>query len=191
MPILSVRMVAMSGHSHWSTIKRGKAAADAKRSQIFSRLSRAITIAAREGGGDPSSNPNLRLAIDKAKEANMPKDNIERAINKGLGVGVGGQAFEEVIYEGYGPAGVAFLVKAITDNKNRTVAEIRNIFVRAGGSMGGAGSTAYIFGQDPENPTFTIEVSDPGAAVKVDKLFDELDEHDDVQEVYANYITIE
>jgi len=189
-PILSARMCAMSGHSHWSTVKRDKASADAKRSQIFSKLSRAITVAARMGGGDPDSNANLRLAVDKAKEANMPKDNIERAINKGLGVASDGQSYEEVIYEGYGPSGAAFIVKAVTDNKNRTVAEIRSMFSRLGGSLGGAGSTSYIFGQDPENPSFTVEVGDPETAGKLERLHEELDAHDDVQEVYSNFSVV-
>lgn len=177
----------MSGHSHWATTKRDKAVKDAKRSKIFSKVSRAITIAAREGGGDPDSNPSLRLAIDKAREANMPKENIERAINKGLGVSSSGQKYEEVVYEGYGPSGVAFLIKAITDNKNRTVSDIRNILSRYGGSMGGAGSTSYVFGSDPENPIFKVDVTDPALAEKLEGLYDELDEHDDVSEVFANY----
>lgn len=185
----SVIIQSMSGHSHWATTKRDKFAADAKRSKIFSSVSRKITVAAKEGGGDPSANPTLRLAIEKAKEANMPKDRIQRAIDKGTGRGSLGQTFEEVVYEGYGPMGAAFYVRAITDNKNRTVAEIRNIFSRAGGSMGGAGSTAYIFG-DPENPSFLVDVEDRSMAEKLDALYDELDEHDDVQAVYSNYKAI-
>ncbi len=177
----------MSGHSHWATTKRDKASNDSKKSQAFSRVSRAIIIATREGGGDPDANSTLRLAIDKAKEVNMPKDKVERAINKGLGISINGQAFEEVNYEGYGPSGVAFLVKVLTDNKNRTVSEIRNIFNRAGGSLGSAGSTAYIFGNDPQNPTFKVDITDLGVSEKLQDLFDELDDHDDVQAVYANF----
>jgi YebC/PmpR family DNA-binding regulatory protein len=182
------RIVHMSGHSHWSTIKRDKAANDAKRSQAFSKMSRAITVAAKQGGGDPDMNPSLRLAIEKAREVKMPKDNIERAVNKGLGISSTGQAFEEVNYEGYGPEGVAFLVQAITDNKNRTVSEIRNIFSRAGGSLGGAGSTSYIFSADPENPIFKVEITDAAVGKKLEDLFEELDDNDDVQAVYSNYV---
>jgi YebC/PmpR family DNA-binding regulatory protein len=180
-------MEAMSGHSHWATTKRDKAVNDSKRSKVFSKLSRALTIAAREGGGDADANANLRLAIDKAKEVNMPKNNIERATNKGLGISSDGVRFEEVVYEGYGPAGVAFLVKAITDNKNRTVSDIRNIFNRAGGSLGSAGSTTYIFGFDPNNPSFKVDVTDPSVAGKLEDLYDELDDQDDVSEVFSNF----
>lgn len=177
----------MSGHSHWATTKRDKAVNDSKRSKVFSKLSRALTIAAREGGGDSDANANLRLAIEKAKESNMPKDNVERAINKGLGISSDGVRFEEVVYEGYGPAGVAFLVRGITDNKNRTVSEIRNIFNKGGGSLGGAGSTAYIFGFDPENPSFKVDVTDASLAEKLEDLYDELDDQDDVSAVFSNY----
>jgi YebC/PmpR family DNA-binding regulatory protein len=168
----------MSGHSHWATTKRDKAVNDSKRSKAFSKVSRALTIAAREGGGDPDSNANLRLAIDKAKEANMPKDNIERAINKGLGISSDGVTFEEVVYEGYGPSGVAFFIRVITDNKNRTVSEIRNIFSRYGGSLGGAGSTVYIFGTDPNNLHLKLILRP--IIMKLEELFDELDDNDDV-----------
>lgn len=176
----------MSGHSHWATTKRDKAVKDAKRSKAFTRVSRAIVIAAREGGGDIDANASLRLAIDKAKEVNMPKDNIQRAVNKGLGVSDSGQRYEEVTYEGYGPSGVAFLVKAITDNKNRTVSDIRSMLGRAGGSLGAAGSTSYIFA-DPENPLFKVDITDPELAEKLEDLYDEIEEHDDVSEVYANF----
>ena len=182
---------AMSGHSHWATTKRDKAVKDAKRSKIFTKVTRALTLAAREGGGDPNANASLRLAIEKAKESNMPKDNIERAINKGLGISSSGQQFEDVVYEGYGTSGVAFLVKAITDNKNRTVSDIRNIFSRYGGSLGGAGSTTYIFGADPANPLFKVDISDPNEAEKLEDLFDDLDEQDDVSDVFANYQIIQ
>ena len=134
----------MSGHSKWSTIKRKKGAADAKRGKIFTKLIREISTAARIGGADPSSNPRLRLVIDRAKTANMPKDNIERAIQKGIGGG-DSAAFEEVVYEGYGPAGVAVMVEALTDNKNRTVGEIRHLFSRYGGNLGANGCVAYLF----------------------------------------------
>jgi len=134
----------MSGHSKWSTIKRKKTAEDAKRGKIFTRIAREITIAAREGGGDPGTNPSLRLAVDKARAANMPKDNIERAIKRGTGELEGGQ-LEEVCYEGYAPHGVALLVKCLTDNRNRTLSEVRRVFNRSGGSLAEAGAVAWMF----------------------------------------------
>ncbi len=136
----------MSGHSKWSTIKRKKGAADAKRGQLFTRLAREISIAARQGGGDPDVNFRLRLAIDRARTNNMPKDNIERAIQKGTGEGKDGAAqIEEVMYEGYAPHGVAMLIECVTDNRNRAVAEIRHTLTRFGGSMGETGSVGWQF----------------------------------------------
>ncbi len=134
----------MSGHSHWATIKRSKGAADAKRGKVFSKLSRAIIIAARAGGGDPEMNLKLRYAIDKARQASMPKDNIERAVKKGTGE-TEGVHFEEITYEGYGPGGVAMLVDVTTDNRNRTAGEVRKIFERSGGKMGAQGNVAWMF----------------------------------------------
>jgi YebC/PmpR family DNA-binding regulatory protein len=134
----------MSGHSHWATIKHKKGAIDAKRGKLFSKLSRAIIIAARHGGGDPEMNLKLRYAIDKARSVSMPKDNIERAVKRGTGE-VEGITFEEIVYEGYGPGGVAILVEVLTDNRNRTASEIRKIFERSGGKMGSAGCVAYLF----------------------------------------------
>src|SRR5207253_1020179 len=134
----------MSGHSHWATIKHKKGAIDAKRGKLFSKLSRAIIIAARHGGGDPNMNLKLRYAIDKAREVSMPKDNIERAIKRGTGE-VEGMTFEEITYEGFGSGGVAILVDVLTDNRNRTSGEIRKIFERAGGNMGSAGCVGYLF----------------------------------------------
>lgn len=134
----------MSGHSHWATIKHKKGAIDAKRGKLFSKLSRAIIIAARHGGGDPETNLKLRYAIDKARSVSMPKDNIERAIKRGTGE-VEGLTFEEITYEGYGPGAVPILVETMTDNRNRTNAEVRKIFERAGGKMGSAGSVAFQF----------------------------------------------
>lgn len=134
----------MSGHSKWSTIKRKKGAEDAKRGKIFTRVAREITVAAREGGGDPDTNPTLRLAIEKARAANMPKDNIERAVKRGTGELEGGQ-LEEVFYEGYAPHGVALLVKCLTDNRNRTLADVRRIFNRSGGNLAEAGAVAWMF----------------------------------------------
>lgn len=134
----------MSGHSKWSTIKRKKGAADAKRGKLFTKLIKEITIAAREGGGDPSANPRLRLAVDNAKSANMPADNIDRAIKKATGE-LEGVTYHELTYEGYGPGGIAMLISVATDNKNRTVAEVRHIFSKHGGSMGESGSVAWMF----------------------------------------------
>lgn len=176
--------MGVSGHSKWSTIKRDKAVNDSKKSQVFTKLTRAITVAAKKGA-DSETNATLRVAIEKAKEARMPKDNIDRAVQKGSGGGDGAQ-FDEVAYEGYGPEGVAFFVKALTDNKNRTVAEVRNIFSKHGGSMGGAGSTAYIF-IDPENPVFELEITDAKKAHTILALADALEDHDDVSDVYSNF----
>jgi YebC/PmpR family DNA-binding regulatory protein len=135
----------MSGHSKWSTIKRKKGAADAKRGQLFTRLAREIAIAARSGGGDPEANFRLRLAIDRARANNMPKDNIERAIVRGTGEGKDGGALEEAYYEGYGPHSIAFMLECVTDNRNRAVADIRHILNRYGGSMGESGSVGWQF----------------------------------------------
>ena len=134
----------MSGHSKWATTKRKKAAIDSKRGKMFTKLIKEITIAAREGGGDPNGNPRLRLAVDNAKSANMPQDNIERAIKKATGE-LEGATYVELTYEGYGPAGVAILVEVATDNKNRTVAEVRHLFSRGGGNLGESGSVAWMF----------------------------------------------
>lgn len=134
----------MSGHSKWATIKRKKAALDAKKGKIFTKLIKEITIAARQGGGDPDGNPRLRLAIDNAKSQNMPADNIERAIKKATGE-LEGVSYNELTYEGYGPAGIAIMVEVATDNKNRTVAEVRHLFSKHGGSLGETGSVAWMF----------------------------------------------
>ncbi len=134
----------MSGHSKWSTIKRKKGATDAKRGKIFTKLIKEITVAARFGGGDVDANPRLRTAVANAKAENMPKDNIERAIKKGTGE-LEGFSYEEVIYEGYGPGGVAVLVESVTDNKNRTVADVRHIFSKSGGNLGEAGCVGWMF----------------------------------------------
>ncbi|UTC61545.1 YebC/PmpR family DNA-binding transcriptional regulator [Treponema sp. OMZ 787] len=134
----------MSGHSKWATIKHAKGAADAKRGQLFTKFIKEISIAAKMGGGDPATNPRLRTAVLKARAANMPKDNIERAIKKGTGE-LGAVNYEELLYEGYGPGGVAVLVEVLTDNKNRTAASVRNIFTKSGGNLGATGSVAYMF----------------------------------------------
>ena len=134
----------MSGHSKWSTIKRKKGAQDARRGKVFTKLIREIATAARLGGGDPAANPRLRLAMDKARQANMPKDNIERAIAKGTGEG-DGDAWEEVVYEGYGPGGTAILLEGLTDNRNRTVGEVRHVLTKHGGNLGQPGCVSYLF----------------------------------------------
>ena len=135
----------MSGHSKWSTIKRKKGAADAKRGALFGKLSKAITVAAREGGGDPEMNAALGLAVQKAKEGNMPNDNIERAIDKGTGAGADAAALERITYEGYGPGGVAVLIEVVTDNRNRTASDVRYVFSKNGGKLGTSGSVSYLF----------------------------------------------
>ena len=135
----------MSGHSHWATIRRKKGAADAKKGQVFTRLAREIVIAAREGGGDPSSNIRLAIAVDRARAQNMPKENIERAIKRGTGELKEGSAIEEVMYEGYAPHGIALVISCVTDNRNRAVADIRHVLSRFGGSMAEAGSVAWQF----------------------------------------------
>jgi YebC/PmpR family DNA-binding regulatory protein len=134
----------MSGHSKWSSIKHKKAAADSKRGKVFTKLIKEITVAARSGGGDPAANPRLRAAIQAAKSENMPKDNIDRAVKKGTG-DLEGVSYDESIYEGYGPGGAAVLVESLTDNKNRTVSDIRHIFAKNGGSLGENGCVAWMF----------------------------------------------
>ena len=135
----------MSGHSKWHSIKHKKAVVDARRGQHFTKLARAITVAAREGGGDPEGNPSLALAIQKARDASMPKDNIERATAKGTGEGVDADQIESVVYEGYGPGGVALLIEALTDNRNRTGADVRHALSKHGGNLGEPGSVSYRF----------------------------------------------
>jgi YebC/PmpR family DNA-binding regulatory protein len=135
----------MSGHSKWSSIKHKKGAADAKRGKLFTKLARAISVAARDGGGDPDGNPALATAVQKARDASMPKDNIQRAIDRGAGAGSDSAAIERILYEGYGPGGAAVLVEALTDNRNRAGAEIRFAFSKHGGSLGEPGSVAWIF----------------------------------------------
>jgi len=135
----------VSGHSKWSTIKHKKGAADAKRGKLFSKLSRAIMVAAKEGGADPATNLALQNAVEKARSYSMPKDNIERAIAKGAGEGSDGASFETVVYEGYGPEGVAVIVEALTDNRNRTASEVRHMFSKHGGNLGATGAVAWQF----------------------------------------------
>jgi YebC/PmpR family DNA-binding regulatory protein len=155
----------MSGHSKWSTIKHKKAAIDAKKGVAFTRLAREISVAAREGGSpDPAMNFRLRLMMDKAKAANMPSDNVDRAVKKGLGIAGDGAAFEEMVYEGYSPGGAAIMLKAMTDNRNRTASEVRVAFSRAGGNLGESGSVAWIF---DSKAVITIEGIDEALAEEV------------------------
>ena len=155
----------MSGHSKWATIKRKKGAADAKRGQVFTRLTREIVMSAREGGADPDSNFRLRLAIDKARAQSMPKDNIDRAIRRATGEGKEGEVFEEVMYEGYAPNGVAVIIECVTENRNRTVAEVRHILSRSGGNLGELGSVGWQF---KRAATFSFD----GTKHSFDKVFE-------------------
>jgi YebC/PmpR family DNA-binding regulatory protein len=238
----------MSGHSHWAGIKYKKAAADAKRGKIWSKVARMIIVAAKAGGGDPTANLSLRYAIDKAKAANMPKDTIEKAIKKGTGE-IEGVNYEEVLYEGYGPNGVAIMVEALTDNRNRTTPEVKRIFEKHGGSLGATGCVNWMFtkkgfitvntaetdeeqlfeialnagADDMQNtgevyeitcdpaayeklketlkekeiptqvteismvPRNTIPINDPAAAKKIISLMEGFEDHEDVQNTYANF----
>jgi YebC/PmpR family DNA-binding regulatory protein len=155
----------MSGHSKWATIKRKKGAADAKRGQVFTRLTREIVMAAREGGGDPDTNFRLRLAVDKARAQSMPKDNIDRAIKRATGEGKEGASFEEVFYEGYAPNGVALIIECVTENRNRTVAEVRHLLTRCGGNMAEVGSVSWQF---KRAATFSF----PTEKANFDKVFE-------------------
>jgi YebC/PmpR family DNA-binding regulatory protein len=239
----------VSGHSKWSSIKHRKGAADAKRGKLFSKLSRAIIVATKEGGPDPGGNLALQNAIEKARSYSMPKENIERAIARGSGTDSDAQAFETVVYEGYGPNGVAVIVEALTDNRNRTASDVRHAFDKNDGNLGTSGAVAWLFerrgvvlvptdavdedeltlaaaegGADdvsldgstyeivsaPEalaavrealeaagfavdsaeltmRPKTTVEVADEAAAKKILRLIDQLEENDDVQDVYANF----
>jgi YebC/PmpR family DNA-binding regulatory protein len=239
----------LSGHSKWSSIKHKKGAADAKRGKLFSKLSRAIIVAAKEGGGDPANNLSLQNAIEKARSYSMPKDNIDRAIAKGSGADAESAAFETVVYEGYGPEGVAVIVEALTDNRNRTASDVRHTFAKSGGNLGATGAVAWQFerrgvvivpatGVDEEElllaaadggaedveqdgdvfqvtsepealsavrgaveaagfsvesaeltmvPKTTVAIEDESKARQVMRLIDELEDFDDVQEVYANF----
>jgi YebC/PmpR family DNA-binding regulatory protein len=239
----------VSGHSKWSSIKHKKGAADAKRGKLFSKLSRAIIVAAKEGGPDPTGNLALQNAIEKARSYSMPKDNIERAIARGSGADSDGESFETVIYEGYGPSGVAVIVEALTDNRNRTASDVRHAFDKNDGNLGTSGAVVWLFerravvlvsadGVDEDEltlaaaeggaddvtqdgsqyeivaeptaltsvreaieaaglsvdsaeltmvPKTTVEVADEATAKKVLRLIDQLEENDDVQDVFANF----
>jgi YebC/PmpR family DNA-binding regulatory protein len=175
----------MSGHSHWATIKRKKGAADAKKGKIFTRIAREIVIAAREGGGDPSMNVRLELAIDKAKAANMPKDSIERAIKRGTGEDKEGVDFEEILYEGYASNGVALMIECVTENRNRTVAELRHILSKSGGSMGDPGSVSWQF----ERMTYFAIPDDHDFdrifEIAVEAGADDIKQDDDIIEIFG------
>lgn len=180
----------MSGHSKWATIKHKKGATDAKRGKLFSQLSKSIRVAVKEAGtADPINNPALRLAVEKARAANMPGENVKRAIDRGLGLGKTG-TLEEVVYEGYGPEGVAFIVVAVTDNKMRTASEVRSIFSKAGGSLGGPGSAMFLFLRDSQGyqANMTIPLTTQESKMKIEDFESTLQELDDVEEVYHNAV---
>jgi len=173
----------MSGHSKWSSIKHKKAASDAKKGKAFTKLSRAIQVAAREGGGDPAGNAALALAIQKARDASMPKDNIERAIAKGTGSDADADAFENVVYEGYGPGGVAILVDALTDNRNRTSSEVRHSFTKFGGNLGEPGSVAWTFEKKGELLVDGSRYAEDELMPAIDAGAEDLSLDDDVWEI--------
>jgi len=155
----------MAGHSKWSKVKRFKGAIDTKRGQVFSKLSKEISIAAKTGGGDPDSNPRLRSAIQAARDQSMPNDNVERAIKRGTGEGSDAQHFDEIVYEGYAPGGVAVIVEAATDNKNRTAAEIRSIFTKNDGNLASSGSVSYMFHKKGQ-------ITVPRAGIDADRILE-------------------
>jgi YebC/PmpR family DNA-binding regulatory protein len=173
----------MSGHSKWHSIKHKKAVVDARRGQQFTKLARAITVAAREGGGDADGNPSLALAIQKAKDASMPKDNIERAIAKGTGEGVDADQIDTVTYEGYGPGGVALLIEAFTDNRNRTGADVRHALSKHGGSLGEPGSVSYLFEKRGVIVVDSSRYDEDDLIVAIDAGADDITLDDDVYEI--------
>jgi YebC/PmpR family DNA-binding regulatory protein len=175
----------MSGHSKWASIKHKKAVVDSRRGAQFSKLTRAIMVAARDGGGDPDANATLENAVRKAREASMPKDNIERAIAKGTGEGGEADAIEAVLYEGYGPGGVAVLVEALTDNRNRTGADVRHAFTKNGGSLGEPGSVAYLFDKKGTIVIDANRYSEDELMVAVEAGAEDISTDDDVFEVIA------
>src|ERR1700759_4410464 len=173
----------MSGHSKWHSIKHKKAVVDARRGQHFTKLARAITVAAREGGGDPEGNPSLALAVQKARDASMPKDNIERAIAKGTGEGVDADQIETVLYEGYGPGGVALLIEALTDNRNRTSADVRHALSKHGGNLGEPGSVAYLFDKKGVVIVDASRYDEEDLLIAVDAGAEDISQDDDVFEI--------
>ncbi|HEY2637222.1 MAG TPA: YebC/PmpR family DNA-binding transcriptional regulator [Solirubrobacteraceae bacterium] len=175
----------MSGHSKWAGIKHKKAIVDARRGAAFTKLARAITVAAREGGGDVEGNPTLGLAVQKAKDASMPKDNIERAIAKGTGEGVDADAIESVVYEGYGPGGVALLIEALTDNRNRTGSEVRHLLSKHGGNLGEPGSVAYLFDKRGVVVVDAGRYSEDDLMPAIDAGAEDIAQDDDVFEIVS------
>jgi YebC/PmpR family DNA-binding regulatory protein len=173
----------MSGHSKWASIKHKKAIVDSRRGKLFTKLARAITVAAKDGGGDPDGNPALALAIQKARDASMPKDNIERAIAKGTGAGADAAALEAVLYEGYGPGGVALLVEAVTDNRNRTGSDVRHIFTKHNGSLGEPGSVAYLFDKKGLVVVDAERYGEDELMVAIDAGAEDISLDDDVYEI--------
>src|SRR6201995_2722571 len=173
----------MAGHSKWAGIKHKKAIVDAKRGKLCTKLARAITVAAKEGGGDPEGNPALGLAIQKAKDASMPKDNIERAIAKGTGAGADVDALENVMYEGYGPGGVALLIEAVTDNRNRTGADVRHALSKHGGNLGEPGSVSYLFDKRGVIVVDASRYDEEDLLVAIDAGAEDISRDDDVYEV--------
>ncbi len=173
----------MSGHSKWASIKHKKAIVDQRRGQHFTKLARAVTVAAREGGGDPDGNPSLALAIQKARDASMPKDNIERAIAKGTGDGVDADQVETVLYEGYGPGGVALLIEAVTDNRNRTGADVRHALSKHGGNLGEPGSVSYLFDKRGEIVVDASRYNEDDLIVAIDAGAEDISRDDDVYEI--------
>lgn len=178
----------MAGHSKWANIKHKKSAEDKKRAKAFSKISRKIRSAVKESGsGDPEVNVALRTLLDKAKAVNMPKDNIQKAIDAGLGKGANGP-MEEILYEGFGPDGIGLMIVCLTDNRNRTASEIRNILSQAGGSLGAPGSVKYMFERDQEGGyrcTIPLQPQSDQQAQKLEKLIEEVEEQEDVEAVYC------
>jgi YebC/PmpR family DNA-binding regulatory protein len=173
----------MSGHSKWASIKHKKAVVDQRRGQHFTKLTRAITVAAREGGGDIEGNPGLALAVQKARDASMPKDNIERAIAKGTGEGIDADQIETVLYEGYGPGGVALLIEALTDNRNRTGADVRHAFSKHGGNLGEPGSVSYLFDKRGVIVVDGSRYDEDDLMVAIDAGAEDISADDDVFEI--------
>jgi YebC/PmpR family DNA-binding regulatory protein len=176
----------MAGHSKWAGIKHKKAVVDARRGKLFTKLARAITVAAKEGGGDPDANARLALAVQKAKDASMPKDNIERAIAKGTGGAGDADALEDVVYEGYGPGGVALLIEAVTDNRNRTGSEVRHLLSKHGGNLGEPGSVAYLFDKKGLVVVDGDRYSEDDLMVAIDAGAEDIAMDDDVYEILCD-----
>jgi YebC/PmpR family DNA-binding regulatory protein len=175
----------MSGHSKWASIKHKKAVVDQRRGQHFTKLTRAITVAAKEGGGDIEGNPSLALAVQKARDASMPKDNIERAIAKGTGEGIDADQIETVLYEGYGPGGVAILIEALTDNRNRTGADVRHALSKHGGSLGEPGSVSYLFDKTGVIVVDSSRYDEDDLIIAIDAGAEDISLDDDVFEILA------